>query len=816
MFFCMLLAGRYFQPFFNVGEAWLHHRGYMKPRLSRSLRRILAGVVVCGQTAFAASLDWNGTADNHVWNTDTDNEIWQSSGASAAFADGDDVTFGNTTGTPDATVDIGSAIQAGAVAIDGAYTFNTTADAAVSGVFAGTGSITKTGEYALNLNSTGASNGVGLNVASGELVLGGGASYNNVALQNGSTLTVAEGAEVTVEGTALDAIAEQSAVNVQGMLTSDAPAQVNFLSNAGTSTFNGSLSGKTVENTGNLVINDDSTITALQGFGALEVAADKALILEDDATVGKLNNAGNISANKSLLLNESTSTGGTITANTLSLLGEDTFTAVTTRHLVFRGDTPTLTADSLSGVDNAMDVKLEQVVRGSGDYTLATTTNLAEGTYTLTQDTIAQELYWGYNAVLEQRGNNLVMVLDSADANYFGRHARTANAKAGARLLDAAFGQIDPQTVANRAKHPDLAKVMDALDQYIVRGNSKAVNNIATAVSGAAVTAMGAAWRDQMERQLRAIRNRTTTLNGGMPCELVQDEKGERCLPPTYNVWANAEIDYQHLDNDGNAPGYKLNSLGGTVGFSAQTSEDMTLGAAFTGMAGRLSAKGSGSNASGDLDAYYASVFARKEVGCVTHTLIGTVGFADTMLKRHVDYGTGSYSTKGKADGIGYGLMYEAATTYRVNPEYMNNAWWQPVFNVAYVHSSMDGFTEHGSDAALKVGKQDRNNVIFGLGARLQAEVDHEWLNRSAIWEMRLLGKATAGSRRQKASVSMPGVSRKAGVAGAEEGVVGVELGIGMTMPLGFECGSIFMDCSAEFSNNYSAVNGVLGYRIDF
>lgn len=788
----------------------------MKPRLSRSLRRILAGIVVCGHTAFAASLDWNGTADNHVWNTATDNEIWQSGGASAAFADGDDVTFGNTTGTPDSTVDVGSEIQAGTVAIDGAYTFNTIADASISGSFAGTGSLTKTGEYALKLNATGASSGVNLDVDAGELVLGGNASYNDVSLTAGSSLTVDEGAEVSFEGANLDAIAEQSSLNVQGMLTSDAPAQVNYLSNAGTSTFNGALAANVVENTGSLTINEDSTIASLQGFGSLNVAADKTLTLENDATVGKLNNAGSISSGNSVLLNETTSTGGTMTADTLSLLGEDRFTSVTARHIVFRGQTPRLMTNSLSGVDNAMDVKLEQVVRGSGDYTLATTTNLAEGTYTLTQDTIDKELYWGYKASLEQRGNNLVMVLDSADANYFGRHARSANAKAGARLLDAAFGQIDPQTVDNRTKHPDLARVMDSLDQYIVRGNNKAVNEIATAVSGAAVTALGAAWNDQMERQLRSIRNRTTTLNGGMPCGVVQDEKGERCAPPPYTVWANAEIDYHNFDSDGNAPGYKLNSLGGTVGFSAQTSEDMTWGAAFTGMAGRIRSTGSGNNASGDLDAYYASIFARKEIGCVTHTLIGTVGFADAMLKRYVNYGAGSYGTKGSADGIGYGLMYEVATTYRVNPEYLSNAWWQPVFNVSYIHSSMDGFTESGSDAALKVGKQDRNNVIFGLGARLQAQVNHEWLNRSAVWEMRLLGKATAGSRRQKASVSMPGVSRRAGVAGAEEGVVGLELGIGMTMPLGFDNGAIFMDCTAEFSNNSSSVNGVLGYRIDF
>ncbi len=566
----------------GVGE---HLREYMKPRLSRSLRRILAGMVVCGHTAFAANMDWNSTSEPPV----------------------------------------------------------------------------------------------------------GGAAQMEVA-----------GAPVVCDVMNLGAMAEQGSINVQGLLVTAAPEQVNALPN---------------------VAQADADVRSWQGMST-------PLMPENAAEVGKQKSSGPSFSSSSMKLNASTSSGGAILADTANRYGE-------------------------------------------GMYALAAPHRVSQ-------------------------------------------RALSANAKAGARVLAAAFGQRMQQTGDFWEKNPDLVGVMEAMGRSIYQGNKRAANKLATAVSGAAVTALGAAWRDQMERQLRSIRNRTTTLSGGMPCELVLDEKGERCLPPPYTVWANAEMDYHHLDNDGNAPGYKLNSLGGTVGFSAQSSEDMTLGAAFTGMAGRISSKGSGSNASGDLDAYYASFFARKEMGCVTHTLIGTVGFADAMLKRYVDYGTGHYGTKGSADGIGYGLMYEMATTYRVNPEYMSNAWWQPVFNVSYIHSSMDAYTESGSDAALRVGKQDRNNVIFGLGARLQTQVDHEWLNRSAIWEMRVLGKATAGNRRQKTSVSFPGVSQDAGVRGAEESVVGVELGIGMTMPLGYECGSVFMDCSAEFGNHYSSVNGVLGYRIDF
>ncbi len=773
-------------------------------------------MIVCGQTAFAAGLDWNGTADNHVWNTASDNEVWQSGGAAAAFAPGDDVNFGNTGGTPASTVDVGSDIEAGSVNVEGNYVLNTTSPASVSGVFTGTGSLAKSGADSLRLQSTGSSAGVNLAVQSGELVLGGNAAYNNAELASGASLTVAEDANVRFEGTNLNALTEQSTITVNGMMSSNAAAQVNLLNNTGTSTFNAPLAAETVQNTGSLIVAADSAITTLQSPGSLEIAEGTTLMLENTATVGKLNNNGSITSANGLTLNETTTNGGSITADALRVVGQDVFRSVSARHLSFSGPVTRLRIGTLSGIDNQMDVNLERVVRGSGSYTLATTTDLGNTSYTLTQDTINRELYWGYEATLQTIDNKLVMVLDSADVNYVGRHADSGNAKAGAKLLDAAFAQIDPQTPANRTSHSDLAAVLDAVDNYILRGDNSGVNGVSAAFAGAGVTAMGAAWRDQMERQLRAIRNRTTSLQGGMPCEQIADPKGERCSTPPYTIWANAEIDYHHLNDSGDTPGYKLNSLGGTVGFAAQAGDDLTLGATFTGMSGRLSAKSYGSDASGDLDAYYAGLFARRTNGCVTHTLVGTVGFADAMLKRRVYYPGGGYTTKGDTNGIGYGLMYEVGHTYRLNREYMTNAWWQPVFNVSYIHSSMDGYSESGSDAALRVGKQKSNNVIFGLGARLQSEVAHEWLNRSALWEMRVLAKATTGARREKAAVSIPGVDSSATVRGAEAGAFGVELGVGMTMPLGSNCGAVFMDCTAEFAKNYNSVNGVLGYRIDF
>lgn len=112
--------------------------------------------------------------------------------------------------------------------------------------------------------------------------------------------------------------------------------------------------------------------------------------------------------------------------------------------------------------------------------------------------------------------------------------------------------------------------------------------------------------------------------------------------------------------------------------------------------------------------------------------------------------------------------MYEVAKTYRISEDSVAGAWWQPVFNISYIHSSVDGYTERGSDAALRVGKQESDNVIFGLGARMQGVVGENVLNTPAIMETRILGKAIAGRREGSARVGIPGINETVSVHGSD------------------------------------------------
>ena len=383
-----------------------------------------------------------------------------------------------------------------------------------------------------------------------------------------------------------------------------------------------------------------------------------------------------------------------------------------------------------------------------------------------------------------------------------------------AAVACAALAQAE-ELPGNVPANSDLARILDAMDSYLADGDTRSADALAANVVGSGIANLNAAWRGQMERQMRAIRNRMTSMQGGMPC-YPPDPKAPREDYLPYTLWANAEIDYQNQSGENALPGYKLHSIGGTAGATMLAANDLTVGAAFTGMAGRLSSKGYGSNASGDLDAYYANLFMRMDTGCWQHSLIGTAGWADITFKRRVALPGGGYSTRGTTDGLGLGFMYEVARTYKLSEDWLKSAWWQPVFNLTYVHSKVDSYTETGSDAALRVGNQSSNNVIFGFGARMQGIVGEQWLNTPAIMEARILGKAITGSRRGKADVSIAGLPGSTTVRGAEPSAMGIELGMGFNIPIGSNWGSIITDVTAEFYQDLTSVNGTLGYRIDF
>ena len=394
-----------------------------------------------------------------------------------------------------------------------------------------------------------------------------------------------------------------------------------------------------------------------------------------------------------------------------------------------------------------------------------------------------------------------VILVDLREVNFSdGVLAYTYNGRAGAGMLDDVYKQRDPQ---NSAPDGDLAAVMNAIESGAVAKSDH--DRLAAAMAGASAAAMGYAYGKDVERQLHAIRNRTT----GMGCaECVVNED-----MPYVNAWVSAEGDFSRLAAENTYAGYSLNSWGGTVGCDLDFTNRFTAGLALTAMKGKFTSR-SAEQGSGDLDRLYVSAFARYARRAWTHTFVGTIGTAEAKLDRTVSYAGGSYSTSGDTQGVAFGLMYEAGYTKALNES--GSTCLQPLFSISYRHSTLDGYTERRSDAALHYSDIDMDVVTFSLGGRLQTVAGTSVYNRTSVLELRAMAKLDAGDRDATPSAGFLGVTGSRNIKSTETGSFGLELGAGLMVPVADDAGSLFFDVGAEFRSNYSDVNATVGYRVNF
>ena len=366
----------------------------------------------------------------------------------------------------------------------------------------------------------------------------------------------------------------------------------------------------------------------------------------------------------------------------------------------------------------------------------------------------------------------------------------TRNGRAGTALLQQALEKQNPQVSAPGSA---LAGVLDAVDAGTLTDAG------AAAVAGAATAILGMAAHNDLNRQLQSLRNRTTTM--GVNQAEVNDNM------PYYQIWLNAEGNYDELRSHQTASGYRLSSWGGTVGVDMSLAPTVSVGSSMTAMYGQLDATGS-SHASGSLNTYYMSFFARYAPGAWSHTLIVASGLSDISLKRRI----GDTEVEGDTNGVGIGLMYEVGHLFALNED--ATFCLQPLFNMAWRYTHLQKYAEYGSNLALDIKQQNLSTFTFGLGGRMQAVVGENLYNRSCLLECRALAKLDAGDHRGSASTRLAGL--QVGVEGAEAGLFGLEAGAGLIVPLGESDGSLFLDAAVELRSNATHVYGTLGYKRSF
>ncbi len=544
------------------------------------------------------------------------------------------------------------------------------------------------------------------------------------------------------------------------------------------------------------------TITGDAGEAVLDYATTTGATLDAINTTGAnvtLANGGENGAITTLTLAEASSMqGGTLAFNVnMDQIAANLGSA--NAPVIFAGETLTLTGTELSitQVDTASSYAFD-LSNGTTGITLLTISEGAE--LDVSAVTAAGKAFTRYFENLRVENGALVGDLVT---DYYGRKlGQTENGKAGLALLDHASLTANPQETAPGG---DLDKVLTQLNQYADAGNAAAADELGAAVAGSGVAAIGSAALGDVERQLKAIRNRMTSM-GVDQCVVNEDM-------PYVNAWVNAEGDYREMSADGTLAGYTLNSWGGTIGVDIDVNPSLTFGFAATAMYGDFTAE-SADMVQGDLDSYYLSAFARVTHNAWVHSFVATVGKHDLTLERTVNYGSGSYSTSGDTEGMSFGFLYEAGRTYALNED--ASTCWQPVFNISYRHVGIDGYSESGSDAALRYGDQSLDMLTLGLGARLQTTFGENVYNRTSLFEARALAKFDAGDRESEADVAFAAIDHESKVKSAEKGAFGVELGAGLTVPVGQESGSLFVDGSVELRADYTNVNGTVGYRFNF
>ena len=395
-----------------------------------------------------------------------------------------------------------------------------------------------------------------------------------------------------------------------------------------------------------------------------------------------------------------------------------------------------------------------------------------------------------------------VNVIGDANTGRYAAHGQTPNGTAGLALAGKAMFRLDPQV---KAPTGELAQVLDMLDAHLEAGNKGAMDKLGAALAGSSLSAVGMAVSDDVQRQLRSIRNRTTTM-GVNECVVNEDM-------PYVNGWISGDGNYRQLSESGTDAGYQVSSWGGTVGVDVDVNPNLTLGVAVSALFGDYTGKAA-DTLTGDLDTQYVSLFARVSTGSWVNTFVGTLGRADVDLERTLPGIAGK--TTYKTNGMMFGFLYEIARTFALNED--ASTCVQPLFNMSFTHTSLDSATEGGTaDTRLTTDSASLTQFSLGLGGRLQSIVGENEYNRASIFEARALLKLDFGDRYNKLNTALAALpNATVSTRSNESGVIGAEVGATLTIPISQDAGSVFFDVNADFRADQTGVNGSVGYRINF
>ncbi|MCQ2372155.1 MAG: autotransporter domain-containing protein [Akkermansia sp.] len=566
-------------------------------------------------------------------------------------------------------------------------------------------------------------------------------------------------------------------------INGDAASSIGSLDGGSLAVQNGSLAISTAAST---------ALVSLQGNGSLTTAG--ALSIASAGTIGNL-------TTPELAVGTSLVVSGELVTDSITL-GSVHLDAPTVHSgsldSATDGHTVDVWADSsvFTGL-YPMDGKSYYIVKSATDTAAPLTINGHEDSETVYANRYA------YTLTVKDDGIEMKGAL--ANTSYYEDNATTKNGRAGASMLDKLFTDGQFEKLQSDAPNGTVMQILHRMDQLALGGAHGELDRLAASAAGASIATMGLAFNEDIGRQLRAMRNRSTVM--GLPsCEVHNDL-------PYVNAWINAEGNFNKMSADTTQCGYELKSWGGTVGLDVDCTSAFTAALAVTAMHGNYRTSGSADVLDGSTNTMYASLMGRYSSKAWSHTFAASVGFARFDVDRKVNAAGIAYGAKGKTDGTGFGFMYELGYAYSLS----ESASIQPILNLSYVHGGLGGYTESGSDAALRVDGMDCNTFTVAAGARIQKATEPDAYSRSILLEGRALIKMVTGDTEAEAKTALNAApNSKATLKSAKAGNVGLEIGGGISIPVGQESSFIFVDVSAELRNRYTNANGTVGYRINF
>ncbi|MFI3243941.1 MAG: autotransporter domain-containing protein, partial [Akkermansia sp.] len=645
-----------------------------------------------------------------------------------------------------------------------------------------------------------------VDMANSTLAVAGDATIGSIALSDGSSADIGhlkgsfDAATDATSAITLDQITGDAASNIQGVITLDSadPAVAN--SYAGT--YNGGVA---------LAMTAGTNATLEQGAGLALTAAANTVTTINNASGGAVT-----SINSQGTVNLGTM-GASMNVAEVSRInaGELNFTIAQdaldkginagTGFVVTKGAAFNLTGNTTVNIaadPNSYKDQIIDVAKLQSDTNVLVT--FSEGA-TVDADVVLNfesTVYEKYFKDVKVVGNTIVGTLNR---NTYGSLLGKGNGADGLAIIGDALIELNPQkNFKDTGAQKDLASIMDSMDNYKATSDSASANRTAAAIAGASVTAINSAALAGMTNQVSNLYNRAQSRALGMV-----DGK------PGFQAWIQAESFFSDLEHEGNYfSGHKYDAWGASVGADGAISKNMVVGAAFTSMFGDLDSNVA-DYGNGDMNTYYLSLYARYGVGSWSHSFVGSLGLSSIGFDRTVSFDGNSYKSSGDTNGIGYGLGYELA--YRFDLNESKTKAISPIFNASLINNHISGYTETGTDAALRIGSQDNTYLSLGFGAQYEQFVGQKVFNRDVMLGARAMLVTNVGNQSSTADVSFasnPGTISR--IDGASPSPAAFQLGAGVSIPVSAKGSSVYCNVNYEVSTKYSDFNANLGYRYSF